>query len=91
MIVYGKHSGYITFKQTKTGITRSTHEKRYFDFSDDGDAVFNGVESMNANLTGNSVYTADMTLTGSKPGEMKLKATFGPWVAVGWCGAAHLR
>ncbi|MBK6511192.1 MAG: hypothetical protein IPG06_18340 [Haliea sp.] len=33
---------------------------------------------MNANLTGNSVYTADMTLTGSKPGEMKLKATFGP-------------
>jgi len=40
--------------------------------------VYNGVEFMDANLVGNSVYTADITLTGSKPGEMKLKATFGP-------------
>jgi len=78
VIVYGKHSGYLTFKQQKPNRLESTHEKRYFDFSDDGDAVYNGVEFMDANLVGNSVYTADITLTGSKPGEMKLKATFGP-------------
>lgn len=78
VIVYGKHSGYLTFKQQKPNRLESTHEKRYFDFSDDGDSVFNGVEIMNANLVGNSVYTADVTLTGPTPGEMKLQTTFGP-------------
>ncbi|WP_439135447.1 hypothetical protein, partial [Pseudomaricurvus sp.] len=78
VIVYGKHSGYLTFKQMKPNRFQSTHEKRYFDYSDDPSAVWNGSEVMIANLGGNSVYTADVTLTGSKPGEMKLKATFGP-------------
>lgn len=77
VIVYGKHSGYLTYKQQKPNRFQSLHEKRYYDFSDDGDSVFNGAEIMNANLAGNSVYTADVTLTGSKPGKMKLKATFG--------------
>lgn len=77
VIVHGKHSGYLTYKQQKPNRFQSLHEKRYYDFSDDGDSVFNGAEIMNANLAGNSVYTADVTLTGSKPGRMKLKATFG--------------
>jgi hypothetical protein len=78
VMVYGKHSGYITFMQEKRfGGVFSTHEKCYYDFSDDGDAVYNGCEEMDAFLGGNSVYTADVELTGSKPGVMKLKATFG--------------
>jgi len=78
VIVYGKHSGYLTFKQEKRfGGIFSTHEKFYYDYSDDGDAVWNGSEVMDAFLGGNSVYTADITLAGSKPGVMKLKATFG--------------
>jgi hypothetical protein len=78
VIVHGKHSGYLTFKQLKPSLLRSTHEKRYYDFSDDGETVLSGEEIMDANLGGNSVYTADLKLTGPKPGEMKLKATFGP-------------
>ncbi len=79
VIVNGKHGGYLTFTQVKRfGGVFSTHEKWYFNFSDDGDAVYNGYEKMDAFLGGNSVYTADITRTGSKPGVMKLKATFGP-------------
>jgi hypothetical protein len=74
--VYGQHSGYITYKQLKTSATRSTHEKYYYNYADHPQAVWNGSEVMNANLGGNSVYTADITLTGKNPGVMKLKATF---------------
>ena len=53
VIVYGKHSGYLTFKQEKrTGGVFSTHEKKYFDFSDDGDAVYNGLVYMDPVLGG---------------------------------------
>jgi len=76
LTVYGKHSGYLTFEQTKSGF-RSTHEKYYYDYADHPREVWNGYEVMNANLAGESVYEADVTLTGSKPGEMKVKATFG--------------
>jgi len=91
VMVKGRHSGYLTYKQEKRfGGIFSIHEKHYYDFSDDGDAVYNGVEIMDAFLGGNSVYTADITLTGSKPGVMELKATFGPLGGAGVAVPARL-
>ena len=72
--VYGKHSGHVTYRRTPTGVI----EKAYFNFSDDGQHVYAGRESMQSNPRGNSTYTADVSLTGPKPGVMKLKITFGP-------------
>jgi len=77
VIVYGKHSGYMIYKQLKPTRFQSTHEKYYYNYADHPREVWNGEEVMIADLTSNSVYTADITLTGSKPGVMKVKATFG--------------
>lgn len=72
--VYGRHSGYLTYRRTPTGL----FEKTYVDYSDDGQSVYSGSERMEANPSGRSTYTADVQLTGPKPGVMKLKVTFGP-------------
>ncbi|MEJ5979631.1 hypothetical protein WG901_23465 [Novosphingobium sp. PS1R-30] len=72
--VYGKHSGYITYRRTPAG----TIEKTYANFSDDGRALYVGRETMQNNPRGNSTYTADVTLRGPKQGVMKLTMTFGP-------------
>lgn len=72
--VYGKHSGHITYRRTPAGVI----EKTYSNFSDDGLHVYTGRETMQNNPRGTSIYTADVSLTGPKPGVMKLKMTFGP-------------
>lgn len=72
--VYGRHSGYITYRRTPQGVT----EKTYFDFSDDGKSIYSGSERMEANPRGNSTYTARLRLEGPRPGTMDLKMTFGP-------------
>lgn len=72
--VYGKHSGYVTYRRTPAGVI----EKAYTNFSDDGQHVYAGRETMQNNPRGNSTYTADVSLTGPQPGAMKLKITFGP-------------
>ncbi|MET1754517.1 hypothetical protein ABVV53_03455 [Novosphingobium sp. RD2P27] len=72
--VYGKQSGHLVYRRTPTGLI----EKTYFNFSDDGQHVYNGRETMQNNPRGNSTYIADVALTGPKPGVMKLKMTFGP-------------
>lgn len=72
--VYGRHSGRLTYRRTPAGLI----EKTYANFSDDGLYVYNGREAMQSNPRGNSTYAADVTLTGPKPGTMKLKMTFGP-------------
>ncbi len=71
--VYGKISGYITFKRTA-----STIEKVYVDFSDDGRSVYTGRETMRLNPRGNSTYVADVRVTGANTGAMDLTMTFGP-------------
>lgn len=71
--VYGRASGHITYRRTPAGI-----EKSYANYSDDRQSVWSGRETMKANPRGNSTYTADLRLTGPKPGVMNLRMTFGP-------------
>lgn len=72
--VYGRRSGYITYRRTPAGMI----EKTYVNFSDDGAQTYSGHETMQSNPRSNSVYTADIQLTGPRPGTMKLRITFGP-------------
>ena len=71
--VYGRAAGYILFKRSG-GVT----EKTYVGFSDDGRQVYSGRERMEADPLGRSTYTADVRLSGPRPGRMDLKLTFGP-------------
>ena len=75
--VYGQKSGYIDYRRTISGAT-GTIEKRYVDFSDDGKSVYTGSEKMQLNPLGRSTYTANVKLSGPKPGVMDLEITFGP-------------
>ncbi|MCJ2180835.1 hypothetical protein [Novosphingobium album (ex Hu et al. 2023)] len=72
--VYGRKSGYLTYRHMPGGVI----EKHYFDFSDDGTAIYSGDERLEANPLGRSTYRADLRLTGPKPGAMHLRMTFGP-------------
>jgi len=72
--VYGRNSGHIIYRRAPTGLI----EKTYVNFSDDGQQIYTGSETMQSNPRGNSTYTADLTLSGPRPGAMKLRITFGP-------------
>jgi hypothetical protein len=72
--VYGRSSGYITYRRTPAGRI----EKTYVNFSDDGQNVYSGRETMDYNPRANSTYWADVTLAGPKAGRMTLRMTFGP-------------
>jgi len=72
--VYGRNSGFITYRRTPGGVI----EKTYFNFSDTPQAVYSGSERIEVNLGGRSTYTANVKLGGAKPGAMDLKMTFGP-------------
>lgn len=74
VVVYGRHSGHIHYLRTDDGLI----EKTYLNFSDDGVEVYQGTERMELNPAGHSVYSADLQLSGSTAGEMKLQITFGP-------------
>lgn len=72
--VYGRSSGYLTYRRTLAGVI----EKQYVNFSDDGRSTYSGMERLEANPRGRSTYTAKLQLTGPRPGVMDLKMTFGP-------------
>lgn len=72
--VYGRHTGHILYRRSDEGQI----EKTYHQFSDDGQQVYHGAEQMVVDPAGNSVYTADLQVSGPTPGEMKLQITFGP-------------
>ena len=72
--VYGRASGYVTYRRTPDYVI----EKTYHNYSDDGRNVYSGSERLQGDPRGRTTYTADITLSGPKPGEMKLKVTFGP-------------
>lgn len=71
--VYGRTSGYIHYRRAGSVI-----EKTYTDFSDDGRTVYSGRETSTINPAGRTIYTADVRLTGPKPGIMAVQVTFGP-------------
>lgn len=72
--VYGRRSGYIEYRRTPEGVTRKT----YVNFSDDGQSIYSGSESMEANPRGRSTYRAQLRLSGARSGIMDLAITFGP-------------
>jgi hypothetical protein len=72
--VYGRRSGYLRYRKNATGVV----EKTYVDYSDDGQDVYSGAERLQADPRGNSTYTANIKLSGPRPGVMDLKMTFGP-------------
>lgn len=72
--VYGRNSGFISYRRTPDGVT----EKTYSDFSDTPQAIYSGSERIEVNLGGRSTYTAKVKLSGTKRGVMDLKMTFGP-------------
>lgn len=71
--VYGRVSGHIDYSRAGPLIT-----KTYVAFSDDGINRYDGRERTRIEMGGLSTYEADVRLAGPKPGEMKLKVTFGP-------------
>ena len=77
--IAGKHSGCIAY--TRTGqqpapALMGSIQTNYLNFSDDGLTIFNGYEKASYSFMGESVYEADLVITGPQPGEMKLRATF---------------
>jgi hypothetical protein len=70
--VYGQVSGFIRYRRVGAMI-----EKTYTNYSDNGRSIYSGIEKTTINPVGRSVYTADVRLTGPKPGIMAMQITFG--------------
>lgn len=71
--VYGRISGYLTYRRTAERI-----EKIYHDFIDQEGAIWSGSEITEINASGNSTYCGKLTLSGRRNGSMDLAMTFGP-------------
>lgn len=76
--VAGRHGGYIEYHRQGHGMQSLVIEKKYVNFSDDGVHFYRGEETAQLAPASNSVYTANVKLTGPKSGQMNLKITFGP-------------
>lgn len=77
--IAGKHSGYIAFTrkgQQPAPALMGSIQTTYVNFSDDGKTFYNGFEKSRYSFMGESVFEADLEMTGAKQGEMKLRATF---------------
>jgi len=70
--VYGGASGHIEFRRIGW-----EYAKVYVNFSNGGDQIWSGRETRRANPDGNSTYTANVRLAGSRPGAMDLQMIFG--------------
>jgi hypothetical protein len=77
--IVGKHSGHIEYKrqgkEDMPGMEGST-EAVYVNFSDDGKNFYNGYEKTVYSVIAESVYEADLAMSGGDTGEMKLRASF---------------
>lgn len=72
--VYGRHTGYINYRRTNAGLI----EKRYENYSDDGQSFWSGSERTIANPLVGATYVADVRLTGNEQGRMDIRMSFGP-------------
>lgn len=83
----GKSCGCMELSFTGTSLAGSTAEVVYRGFSDDGRTFWNGTEKLTGGYGRETVYEADLEMTGEKQGEMKLRATFS---ALGTAGPVKL-
>ncbi|MCU6798154.1 hypothetical protein OB236_39110 [Paenibacillus sp. WQ 127069] len=74
--IAGKRSGYISYLNNVSPNYSGKTETQYVNFSDDGVNFYNGYEKVHYNYAGESRYEANIKLTGTKQGEMNLRATF---------------
>lgn len=77
--IVGRHSGYIAYVRrgrAPAPALMGSIQTTYVNFSDDGRGFYNGYERSTYSLNADSVFEADLELTGGVPGEMKLRATF---------------
>ncbi|CAN7386903.1 hypothetical protein LJR153_002399 [Paenibacillus sp. LjRoot153] len=73
--IAGKNTGHIIFTRNSSG-NSGTNESQYVNFSDDGVNFYNGYEKTYFSFSEENRYEANLQLTGSKQGDMKLRATF---------------
>jgi hypothetical protein len=77
--IAGKHSGYIECrKRDKAGMESmaGSVETVYVNYSDDGKTFYNGFEKTRYSVFDESVYDADLKMSGADQGEMKFRAAF---------------
>jgi len=77
--IAGRHSGYIEYVrqgQKPAPALMGSIQAAYFNFSDGGQIFYNGYEKSTFSLMGESMYEADLSMSGARQGEMKLRATF---------------
>lgn len=89
--IAGRHSGYLEYdRRTITGATGQavTITSRYVDLSDDGRTFYSGYEQVQTSFVEDTVYEADLELTGEDSGEMRLRAT---WSSLAGPAPATLR
>lgn len=76
--IKGKCNGYVVNEGGEG--TPPVYRTTYYDFSDDGETFYNGgmtvTASANIFAPGNTVFEADLSMTGKHIGEMKLRAVF---------------
>lgn len=78
-IIAGRHSGYIDYTrkgQMPAPALMGSVQAIYNNFSDDGQVFYNGFERSHYSFMSESVYEADLQMSGASEGEMKLRATF---------------
>ncbi|WP_415854475.1 hypothetical protein [Sinomonas sp. G460-2] len=77
--IAGQHSGYIEFERRPGDLARgraASATTTYVGYSDDGRSFYNGYEQTASSFTSDTVYRADLELTGEQSGEMRLRATW---------------
>ncbi len=77
--IKGRHSGHIAYArqgQKPVPALMGSIQAVYANFSDDGQTFYNGYERSRFSFMGESVFEADLVMSGAQAGEMKLRATF---------------
>ncbi|MCA4131605.1 hypothetical protein [Arthrobacter sp. M4] len=77
--IAGAHSGHIDFERVAGDIAAgraASSKTTYVDYSDDGRSFYNGYEQTRSSFTSDTVYRADLEVTGEQAGEMRLRATW---------------
>jgi len=77
--IAGQHSGYIEYQRQGRKPLQAfmgSAASQYVNYTDDGKTFFNGSERASFSPMRESVYEADLEMTGAQQGEIKLRMTF---------------